>query len=103
MSAQPIHDPWQDPEAILRGLPEQYRPLFLEQYQEAWEAAREPGKYHLLPELLHTWWLSSIAYNDPRHEEAVREILEEKGERIPIEEAIPDWEERLAQAQVRRR
>lgn len=103
MSAQPVHDPRYDPQAILQGLPEMYRPLFLEQYQQALEAAREPGKYHLLPELLHLWWLSSSAINDPRHEESVREVLEGTGERVPLEEAIPDWQERLTQAQAGRR
>ncbi len=103
MSAQPMHDPRHDPQAILQILPEPYRPLFLEQYHKAWEAAREPGQYHKLPELLHLWWLSSTALGDPRHDDAVREVIEGTGVRVPIEEAIPDWEERLAQAKGRRR
>ncbi|GAA3832439.1 hypothetical protein GCM10022226_62080 [Sphaerisporangium flaviroseum] len=101
MTAQPVHDPRYDPQAILKALPEEYRPLFLDQYREALEAAREPGQYHRLTEVLHRWWLSSIAYSDPRHEAALREILDGSGQRVPIEEAIPDWEERLAQARRR--
>lgn len=98
MSAQPVHDPRYDPEAILRALPEKWRPVFLAQYHEAWEAAREPGEYHRLPEVLNLWWLNSIAFSDPTYDQRAEEAAQGAGEVVAFEEAIPDWEERLARA-----
>ncbi|ETK31481.1 DUF6247 family protein [Microbispora sp. ATCC PTA-5024] len=96
MSAQPLQE--YDPEAILRALPEEWRPVFLAQYHEAWEAAREPGEYHRLPEVLNLWWLNSIAFADPEYEKHAQEAAQGVGEFVAFEEAVPDWEERLARA-----
>lgn len=98
MSAEPIHDPRHDPHAILRSLPEKWRPVFLAQYHKAWEAAREPGEYHRLPEVLNLWWLNSIAFADPTYEQRAMDAEQRIGEFTPLEEAIPDWNERLARA-----
>ncbi|WP_169949772.1 DUF6247 family protein [Microbispora sp. H11081] len=98
MSAQPVHDPRFDPQTILQALPERWRPVFLARYQEAWEAAREPGEYHRLPELLDLWWLNSIAFADPSYEERAQEAASEAGEFVSLQEAVPDWEERVARA-----
>ncbi|GAA0990915.1 hypothetical protein GCM10009555_077440 [Acrocarpospora macrocephala] len=95
MSARPVHDPRYDPEAILRALPEKWRPVFLAQYHEAREVAREPGEYHRLPEVLNLWWLNSIAFADPTYDQRAEEVAGGSGEVVPIEEAILDWDERL--------
>jgi hypothetical protein len=79
-------------------LPEKWRPVFLAQYQEAWEAAREPGEYHRLPEVLNLWWLNSIAFSDPTYDQRAEEAARGAGEVVAFEEAIPDGEERLARA-----
>lgn len=102
MSAQPVHQTSYDPKAILESLPEPYRQEFLTQYWKALEDAREPGQYHRVHDILHLWSLSSIALSDPRHEETVAEVLTGTALTVPIEQAIPDFEQRLAQARARR-
>ena len=73
MGAGPVHDPRFDPQTILQALPEKWRPVFLAQHREAWEAAREPGEHHRLPELLSLWRLNSIAFADPSYEQRAQE------------------------------
>lgn len=53
MSAEPVQaeDP-NDPEVILRNLPEQERAHFLRQYHEAVDAAHDPAGYRRLQRLL---------------------------------------------------
>ncbi len=62
MSAEPVQveDP-NDPEVILRDLPEQGRAQFLRQYHEAVDAAHDPAGYRRLQRLLHAWRLTVIA------------------------------------------
>jgi hypothetical protein len=66
MSAEPVQveDP-DDPEVILRDLPERERGQFLRQYQEAVEAAHDPAGYRRLRRLLHAWRLTVIALKSP--------------------------------------
>jgi hypothetical protein len=96
MSAQPIHDAWQDPHVILQALPEEFRPRFLAEYEAAVEAARQPERFRQLHELLHVWWLRSVAYADPSFGQGLDEVLDGTAERVPIETAIPNFDERLA-------
>jgi hypothetical protein len=98
MSAQPVHDPRFDPQAMLQALPERWRPVFLARYREAWEAAQEPGEYYRPPELLNLWWQNSIAFADPSYEQRAQEAARGVGELVSLEEAVPDWEERVARA-----
>jgi hypothetical protein len=62
VSAEPvqIEDP-NDPEIILRDLPEQERGQFLRQYHQAVDAAHDPSGYRRLRQLLHAWRLTVIA------------------------------------------
>ncbi|WP_055478900.1 DUF6247 family protein [Sphaerimonospora mesophila] len=98
MSAQPVHDPRYDPQAILQALPDEWRPRFLTEYEAALDAARRPEQFHRLHELLHVWWLRSVAYSDPTYGQGLEDVLHGTGMRVPLEVAIPDWEERLARA-----
>src|SRR5437868_2688529 len=98
MSAQPIHDPRYDPQIILDSLPEEYRPSFLNHYLGALESAREPAHYHRVPELLRLWRMKSIAYaTDPTLDRSPAVALDRLGKGVPLEHAVPDWAERLAQ------
>ncbi|RBQ16858.1 hypothetical protein DP939_27715 [Spongiactinospora rosea] len=67
--------------------------MFLAQYHEA----REPEGYHQLPEVLKLWWLNSLAFADPAYDQRAEDAARGVGEVVPMEQAIPDWEKRLAQ------
>ncbi|MEV6985500.1 DUF6247 family protein [Sphaerisporangium sp. NPDC051017] len=101
MSAQLIHETVHDPQAIMEALPDKWRPQFLAEYKSAVEVARRPERFHQLQELLHRWWLKSIALSDPGFETRQQEVLAGTVETVPIGEAIPDWDERLARARRR--
>ncbi|HXP18398.1 MAG TPA: DUF6247 family protein [Streptosporangiaceae bacterium] len=78
MSAQPVseHDP-DDPDEILRALPEIYRETFLrEYYAGAAEAARTVDGYRQLRELLRLWRLRSVAYSSHGFEERQARVAE---------------------------
>ena len=54
MSAEPVQvDDPNDPEVVLRDLPERERAEFLRQYHEAVDAAHDPAGYRPLQRLLH--------------------------------------------------
>ena len=104
MSADPVRDENpSDPEVILRDLPERERAEFLRQYHEAVEAARDPAGYGRLRRLLHTWRLIAIATSQPGYYEALKAVRDGVARTTPAEEAIPDWQERLAAARARQR
>lgn len=104
MSAEPVQveDP-NDPEVILRDLPEWERGQFLRQYHEAVDAAHDPAGYRRLQHLLHAWRLTVIATSRPGYYEELEAVRNGAGQTTPAEDAIPDWQERLAaaRAQVR--
>ena len=104
MSAEPVHveDP-DDPEVILRDLPERERAQFLHQYHEAVDAAHDPAGYRQLKRLLHTWRLTVIATRQPGYYEELDAVRSGAARTTPVEEAIPGWQERLAAARARRR
>jgi len=102
MSAEPllVEDP-NDPEVILRDLPEQERDQFLRQYHEAVDAAHDPAGYRRLQQLLHAWRLTVIATGRPGYYEELTAVRNGAARTMPAEEAIPDWHERLAAARAR--
>ena len=104
MSAEPVHveDP-DDPEVILRDLPERERAQFLHQYHQAVDAAHDPAGYRQLKRLLHTWRLTVIAARQPGYYEELDAVRSGTARTTPVEEAIPGWQERLAAARARRR
>lgn len=104
MSAEPVHveDP-DDPEVLLRDLPERERAQFLRQYHEAVDAAHDPAGYRQLRRLLHAWRLTVIATRQPGYYEDLDAVRSGTARTAPAEEAIPDWQERLAAARAHRR
>jgi Family of unknown function (DUF6247) len=102
MSAEPllVEDP-NDPEVILRDLPEEERGQFLRQYHEAVDAAHDPAGYRRLQQLLHAWRLTVIATGRPGYYEELTAVRTGTAHTMPAEEAIPDWQERLAAARAR--
>src|ERR1017187_1156710 len=101
MSAEPLlaEDP-NDPQVILRDLPEQGRDQFLRQYHKAVDAAHDPGGYQRLQRLLHAWRLTVIATGRPGYYEELTAVRNGATRTMPAEEAIPDWQERLAAARA---
>jgi hypothetical protein len=90
MTAQPVEphgaDP-RDPELILARLPEQYRPMFLAEYQAAAEAAaHEVWRYKQLQELLQTWHLRAVAYSRPGFAQRRADAAAGRGEYIALDE-----------------
>jgi hypothetical protein len=106
MTAQPTYDyDPDDPVEILRVLPAQYHEQFLAEYEAAVAGARLPEHYRELHHLLRLWRLSAVAFSDPGYETRLGEAQESArtGRRgTPIEEIVPDWNERVAAAERRR-
>jgi hypothetical protein len=103
MSAESVRaeDP-NDPETILRDLPERERGQFLRQYHEAVDAAYDPAGYRQLQRLLHTWRLTAIAVGRPGYYEELEAVRSGRARMRPADEAIVDWHERLAAAKDQR-
>ncbi len=106
MTAQSAYeyDP-DDPVEILRVLPSQFHEQFLAEYDAAAAGARRPEHYHELHHLLRLWRLRAAAYSDPGYEARLRDAQDAvrigRHEGTPIEEVVPDWDERVAAAQRR--
>jgi hypothetical protein len=103
MSAEPVQveDP-DDPEVILRDLPERERTQFLRQYHEAVDGAHDPAGYRQLKRLLHAWQLTVIATRQPGYYEELDAVRRGTARMTPAEAAIPGWQERLAAARAQR-
>jgi hypothetical protein len=103
VTAQPVDefDP-DDPVEILRVLPERYHSQFLDDYDDAVAGARRPEQYRHLHEVLRLWRLRAVAYSDPGYEARLEAVRAGTGDRIPIEQVVPDWSDRVAAAQRRR-
>lgn len=101
MSAEPlqVEDP-NDPEVILRDLPEQERGQFLRQYHEAVDGAHDPAGYRRLKQVLRAWRLTVIATREAGYYEELEAVRTGTAQTTPAEEAIPDWQQRLAAAQA---
>jgi Family of unknown function (DUF6247) len=102
MSAEPVEDP-NDPEVILRDLPERERADFLRQYHEAVDAAHDPLGYRELQRLLHVWRLTVIAIGRVGYYEELAAVRNGTAQTRPAEEAFPDWQQRLAAARIQAR
>jgi len=104
MSAEPVHvEDSDDPEVILRDLPERERAPFLSQYHEAVDAAHDPAGYRQLRRMLHAWRLTVIATRQPGYYEELDAVRNGTARTTPAQEAIPGWQERLAAARAQRR
>jgi hypothetical protein len=97
MSAEPVRvDDPEDPEVILRDLPEQERTEFLRQYHEAVDAAHDPAGYRRLRSLLHVWQMTVTAARQPGYYDELRAVRNGTVRTTPADEAIPGWQERPA-------
>jgi hypothetical protein len=103
MAAEPIEieDP-NDPQAILRDLPDRERGEFLRQYHQAVEAAHDLSGYHQLRRLLHVWRLTAIACHQGGYYEDLDAVRSGVARSVPADEVISDWNERLAAARITR-
>lgn len=102
MSAQPVHglppDP-DDPDEILKVLPEEYHGLFRADYDDAAAtAAWDVQGYQMLRVLLRLWSLRALAYSQPGFEEGLATVKESlgRGEGVPAGLANPGWAEKFA-------
>ena len=104
MPAEPVEgeDP-NDPEVIVRDLPERERAEFLRQYHEAVDAAHDPVGYRQLQRLLHAWRLTVIATSRAGYYEELAAVRSGSAQTRPAGEAFPDWQERLAAARAQAR
>jgi Family of unknown function (DUF6247) len=100
VTAQPTEDPC-DPQVILQNLDERERDVFLRQYHEAVDAAHDVAGYRRLRHLLHVWSLTVIATSQPGYHEELAAARRGALQTVPISEAIPDWEQRLAARNTR--
>jgi hypothetical protein len=101
MSAEPVQveDP-NDPQIILRDLPEREHAEFLRQYHEAVDAAHDPAGYQQLQRLLHAWRLTVIATSQPGYYRELAAVRSRTARTSPAEQVFPDWEDRLAAARA---
>jgi Family of unknown function (DUF6247) len=106
MTAQEAYDyDPDDPVEILRVLPSQYHEQFLAEYDAAVAGARRPEHYRELHHLLRLWRLRAVAYSDPGFDNRLRaaqDAARNGTPGTPIEEIVPDWNERVAAAERRR-
>lgn len=91
-----------DPEVILRDLPERERAQFLRQYHQAVDAAHDPAGYRWLRRLLHAWRLTAIATRSDGYYEELEAVRSGTARTVSAEDAVPGWHERLAAARARR-
>ena len=104
MSGEPVQveDP-NDPEVILRDLPEREREEFLRQYHEAVDDAHDLAGYRQLQRLLHAWRLTAIAASQAGYYEELAAAQDGTAQTKPAEQAFPGWQERLAAARAQTR
>ena len=101
VTAQPTEDP-ADPLVILRDLPEREHEEFLRQYHQAVDAAHDPAGYRQLRRFLHVWSLTAIAAAQPGYYEELAAACAGTTTTVPVTDAIPDWDDRVAEARGRR-
>lgn len=101
MSAEPVQveDP-NDPQIILRDLPEREHAEFLRQYHEAVDGAHDPAGYRQLQQLLHAWRLTVIATSQPGYYQELAAVRSGTAPTSRAEQVFPDWPDRLAAARA---
>jgi hypothetical protein len=94
MTAQP--DDWsaEDPEQILRILPQAWHGQFLEDYHQALDAAHDVWRFQHLRDVLHLWHLRAVAYSKPGFDEALQAVRENRAEEFTPADQIPGWADR---------
>jgi hypothetical protein len=107
MTVQPVHDyDPDDPVEILHALPARFHEQFLAEYDTAVAGARRPEQYRDLHHLLRLWRLRAVAYSDPEYEASLAAMQDAvrtgQHDGTPIEEIVPDWDEKVAAAKWRR-
>jgi len=103
MTAQPVDDDnADDPVEILRVLPARFHEQFLAEYDAAVAGARRPEQYRHLHQVLRLWRLRAAAYSDPGFEARLESARGGPGDWTPIEQVVPDWAGRVADARRRR-
>lgn len=101
MSAEPVRvDDPNDPEAILRDLPEREGAEFLRQYHQAVDAAHDLAGYRQLQRLLHAWRLTVIAASQAGYYEELASVRDGTARTSSAEQLFPDWQDRLASARA---
>jgi hypothetical protein len=71
------------------------------EYDAAAAGARRPEHYRDFHHLLRLWRLRAVAYSDPGFD-AARDAAGTAGPGTPIEQIVPDWDERAAAVWRRR-
>lgn len=103
MTAQPVDDDNpDDPVEILRILPARFHEQFLAEYDAAVAGARRPEQYRHLHHVLRLWRLRAAAYSDPGYQARLESARADSGDCTPIEQLVPDWNERVVAARRRR-
>lgn len=104
MSAGPVQveDP-NDPEAILRDLPDRERAEFLRQYHQAVDAAHDLAGYRQLQRLMRAWRLTAIAASQAGYYEEIAAVRNGTAQTSPAEHVFPDWQDRLTAARIQSR
>lgn len=94
MTAQPVDSSAEDPEQILRLLPQAWHGQFLDDYHQALDAAHEVWRFQHLRDVLHLWHLRAVAYSKPGFDEALQAVRENRAEEFTPAEQIPGWADR---------
>jgi len=66
-----------------------------------------PARYHAqqyrqLHHVLRLWRLRAAAYSDPGYDARLESTRSQAVGRVPVEDVVPDWDERVAAARRRR-
>lgn len=101
MSAQPVDDFRYDPQVILEALPVQWREVFLAEYEQAVNAARQPEQFRALYTVLRRWALQAERYANPAYEHA-RQAARSGSDGVGVEQAHPVLASLIDQERARR-
>jgi hypothetical protein len=88
VTAEPIRDDLLDPQRILADLPEDERGVFLAQYRQAVEEARDPASWKDLWRVLRLWRFHAQAIAEPGYWEAREAARGPVTDGIYLEEAV---------------
>jgi len=88
LPAEAEHEDPNDPERILRVLPERERETFLAEYRRALDEARDPAGWKELQRFLRLWAMRAIAVAQPGYYEARDAARAGTGGGMLLEDAI---------------